>query len=105
MNIPTFLEISRHSPENCPVYNEKVKKMLLPGINQLEGLLKKHGVKMIGGWSVFTEHLTFIVYEAPSFEALQKFEMEWEEITKSSSYMTTEIKSATSMEEAMKMLK
>ncbi|MCP8306493.1 MAG: hypothetical protein H3Z49_05260 [archaeon] len=103
--MPTFLEISRHSPENCPVYNEKVKKMMLPGINKLEGLLKKHGVKMIGGWAVFSEHLTFIVYEAPSLEAFQKFGMEWEEITKSSSYFTSEIKMAISMEEAQRMLK
>ncbi|MCP8311632.1 MAG: hypothetical protein L6M37_01600 [Candidatus Methylarchaceae archaeon HK02M1] len=103
--MPTFLEISRHSPENCPVYNEKFKKMLSAGLDKLEGLLNKHGVKTIGGWTVFTEHLTFVVYEAPSLEAFQKFMMEWEEITKSSSYMTTEIKTAIGMEEAQKMLK
>jgi hypothetical protein len=27
--MPTFLIISRHSPENCPINNEKMKKMTL----------------------------------------------------------------------------
>ena len=103
--MPTFLEISRHSPENCPMFNEKVRKIMKEGFDKLEGILKKHGVKLVGGWTVTPEHLMFAVYEAPSLEAFYKLGMEWQEITGAGAYFTSEIKIATSFEEAMKMLK
>ncbi|MCP8304518.1 MAG: hypothetical protein H3Z50_03490 [archaeon] len=103
--MPTFLEISRHSPENCPIYNEKVRKIMMEGFDKLEGLLKKHRVKMVGGWAVTTEHLMIMVYDAPSLEAFEKLGMEWEEITGAGAYFTCEIKLAYSLEEAMKMIK
>ncbi len=55
----TFLLIHRSSPENSPVYNEKSRKMVLELVDKFEELLKKHGVKMIGGWVVPSEHLIF----------------------------------------------
>ena len=101
----TFIEITRHSPENCPMYNEKVRKIMFQGFNRLEELLKKYGVKMIGGWAVSTEHLMFAVYEAPSLEAFEKLGMEWEKITRAGAFFTCEIKLANNLEEMMKMLK
>jgi len=102
--MPTFLLISRHSPENCPMFNEKARKMILQLVNKMEELLKKHGVKMVGGWAVHSEHLMFWVYEAPSLEAFQKLGME-PELLAWYAYNTCEVKSAISSEEAMKMLK
>jgi len=102
--MPTFLIISRHSPENCPLNNEKMKAMTLELPGKLGGLEKKHGVKRVGAWTVIPEHLLVWVYEAPSSEALQKFSME-PELLKWMAFNTSEIKLAMSLEESMKLLK
>jgi hypothetical protein len=102
--MPTFLMISRHSPENCPLNNEKMKAMTLALPGKLGRLEKKHGVKRVGVWTVITEHLLVWVYEAPSSDALQKFSME-PEIVKWMAWNTSEIKLAMSLEESMKLLK
>jgi len=86
------------------MFNEKARKMTLQLANKMEGLLKKHGVKMVGFWQVPMEHLLFEVYEAPSYEAFQKLGRE-PEILAWSAYNTVEMKSAISAEEAMKMLR
>ena len=40
--MPTFLMISRHSPENCPINNEKMKKITLELPEKMSALEKKH---------------------------------------------------------------
>ena len=104
VTMPTFLIISRHSPENCPLNNEKMKFMTLELPGKLGGLEKKHGVNRVGAWTVIPEHLLVWVYEAPSSEALQKFSME-PELLKWMAFNTSEIKLAMSLEESMKLLK
>jgi hypothetical protein len=99
-----FLIISRHSAENCPLNNEKMKSMTLALPDKLGGLEKKHGVTRVGAWTVIPEHLLVWVYEAPSSEALQNFSME-PEIVKWMAWNTSEIKLAMSFEESMKLLK
>jgi hypothetical protein len=73
--MPIFLVISRHSPENCPMFNEKTRKVYIEYLSKIDGLLKKHGIKNLGGWGVYTEHLTVGVMEAPSLDAVQKCSM------------------------------
>ncbi|MFH1327327.1 MAG: DUF3303 family protein [Candidatus Bathyarchaeota archaeon] len=102
--MPTFLVIQRHSPENCPRHNEKTRKIRLEFMDKAEAIMKKHGVKMVGGWVVHAEHLTVAVFEAPSLEAFQKCAMEPEH-EKMSAYNTMEVKLAMSIEEATKILK
>ena len=85
------------------MFNEKARKVSLQLVNKMEGLLKKHGVKMVGLWQVPTEHLIFEVYEAPSLEAFQKLGRE-PEIQAWYAYNTTEMKIALSAEEAAQML-
>ena len=102
--MPTFLMISRHSPENCPMNNEKMKKLTLELPGKLGGLEKKHGIKRVGAWTVIPEHLLVWVYEAPSSESLQEFSME-PEMVKWMAWNTSEIKLAMSLEESMKLLK
>ena len=99
-----FLIISRHSAENCPLNNEKMKSMTLALPDKLGGLEKKHGVKRVGAWTVIPEHLLVWVYEAQSSEALQNFSME-PEIVKWMAWNTSEIKLAMSFEESLKLLK
>jgi tyrosyl-tRNA synthetase len=101
--MPTFLSIARHSPENCDWFNEKSRKVTLELIGKLDKLLKKHGCKMLGAWSVEpSEHLGLWVIEAPTLEAFQKFGME-PEVLAASAYCTIETKIVTSLEEETKL--
>jgi hypothetical protein len=102
--MPIFLMISRHSPENCPAFNEKARKIWTEYLVKLDGILKKHGMKNLGACNVHTEHLGLMMLEAPSLEAFNKYEME-PEVLALSAVETYEVKSAIGMEEAMKMLK
>jgi len=102
--MPTFLVVSRHSPENCPMVNEKLKKMTVALVGKLDKLAKKHKVKVVGMWNVASEHLSVRVFEAPSLEAFLKFRME-PELRKFNAHSTNEVKVAMSLKESMKMLK
>lgn len=99
-----FLQISRHSPESCPMHNEKAKKTFVNLMAKMERLRKKYRIKMVGSWTAMPQHLIVSVYEAPSLEALMKFSME-PEIMAWMSYHTTETMPIKTVEEAMKMLK
>jgi hypothetical protein len=102
--MPIFLLIGRHSPENCPMFNEKARKVWTEYFSKEDGLLKKHGVKSLGSWIVGTEHLSVGVFEAPSLDAFEKLGME-PQVLALTAYMTYEIKLALSMEEVAKMLR
>jgi hypothetical protein len=65
------LMISRHAAADCPMNNETTRKVMLEGMAKLPELAKKHGVTILGAWTVHSEHLTVQVSEAPTYEALQ----------------------------------
>jgi hypothetical protein len=94
----TFLSVARHTPEMCALYNEKSAKVYMEFMNKQQELEAKHGVKMVGGWNVPSEHLTVQVFEAPTFEAMQAYSME-PEVMKLSNVDTAEIKVAYTLEE------
>jgi hypothetical protein len=73
--MPTFMTIARHSPESCPMRNEKGRKLVLDVTTKMESVTKKYGVKMLGMWSDPREHLIVSIYESPSLEAFQKLSM------------------------------
>ncbi len=102
--MPIFLLISRHSPESCPLFNEKARKVYMEYFSKLDGLLKKHGIKSLANCTVPSEHLSVVVFEAPSVEAFNKLGME-PEILAISAYETYEVKSAVGGEEVVKMLR
>jgi hypothetical protein len=99
----TFLLIYRHTPENCAFVNARSAKIYAEAMSKLKEFEAKHGVKMVGGWNVATEHLSVQVFEAPNFEAFQAMSMEPENMALSS-VDTIEIKQAMSFEEAMQMV-
>ena len=102
--MPTFLMISRHTPENCPMYNEKAKKVYLDFWDNRDKTMKKHGVKMLGAYVANVEHLLIFVFEAPSYEVFQKCSIE-PEIVALNAYSSNELIIASTMEDAMKMFK
>jgi uncharacterized protein with GYD domain len=95
--------IERHSPENCPMFNEKTRKIMMASNDKFDKLAKKYGVKMIGSWAVPNEHLGFDVFEAPSLEAVTKLMME-PALMALGAFETCEIKAAFSSEELTKMM-
>jgi len=102
--MPTFLLISRHTPENCPMNNEKKRKANLAYFAKWDAWSKKYKVKMVGAWSVSDEHVAFLVVEAPSLEAFQKLRME-PEARAVAATETIEIKMVINKEEILKMLR
>jgi len=101
--MPTFLMFSRHSPENCPAFNERARKAQKELFSKLDELLKKHGGKRIGAWVVTSEHLAVGVFDIPSLEAFQKLSNE-PEIVALGAFETTEYKVALSLEEVQQNL-
>lgn len=90
--MPTQIVFMRFSPENDPMFNEKSRKALIEYMSKREALLKKHGVKSLGSWTVPGEHLTISVLEG-SLDAMNKLSMEPEYIALNA-YSTIEMKVA-----------
>jgi 4-hydroxy-3-methylbut-2-en-1-yl diphosphate synthase IspG/GcpE len=101
--VPTFLVISRDSPAECAMHNEKAAKIGVNWMSKHEELEAKHGVKMVGSWSVMPEHLNVLVFEAPSYEAMDAYGME-PEVLAQSMWNTMEFKVAMTLEESAKMM-
>jgi len=99
-----FLQISKHSPESCPIHNEKTKKALADLMAKMGPLTKKHGIRLVGSWTSTPEHLIVSVYDVPNMEALMKFSME-PEVMNWLAYNTTETRPVMTLEEVMKLLK
>jgi hypothetical protein len=101
--MPTFVVLSRHSPESCPMHNEKTAKIAADWMSKQEELNAKHGVKMVGSWHVHPEHLVFEVFEAPSYEAMDACLME-PEVMAMNTFCTNEVKVAMTFEEVNRMM-
>ncbi len=71
-----FLSIIRHGAAECAAHNEYYRKATLEAASQMEELAKKHGVKIVGYWSVHQKHFQVVVYDVPNYEALAAFAME-----------------------------
>jgi uncharacterized protein with GYD domain len=95
--------IEKHSPENCPIFNEKTRKIMTECNDKFDRLAKRYGVKIIGSWTVPNEHIGFTVFEAPSLEAITKLMME-PAIMALGAFETTELKATFNAEELVKMM-
>ena len=73
--MPVCLCISKHAPENCPAFSPKHRKSTLELLEKMDALAKKHGIKMLGSWTDFPEHIIYWVIEG-SFDAMMKLQME-----------------------------
>jgi hypothetical protein len=100
--MPLFLQFLQHSPENCPLNNEKVRKIGLTFMSKHDQLLKKHGIKTVGAWHSAEDHVYVIVSDVPNIEAWQKFMME-PEVLNFMAYHTGHTRLVTTMDETAKM--
>ena len=101
--MPTFLIMSRHSPENCPMFNEKTRKTYFEYAAKLPEIMQKHGVKLIGSWTAPTEHFNLAIFEGPNSDVVNKVLME-PEVMALSAFETYEIKRVLGMEESAEFL-
>ena len=99
-----FLLIEKHSPENCPMFNVKARKVLMEVNEKADALMKKHKVKLLASAEVPNEHSSYEIYEAPSFEDFDGLGME-PAIIAMGEFATMEIKPAMSSEEVTQMFK
>jgi hypothetical protein len=83
--------------------NEKSLKVVSEIASKQDELAAKHGIKIVGGWQVHSEHLVIQVFEAPSFDAFQAYSME-PEMMNVMNLMTTEVKVAMTLEETWQMM-
>jgi hypothetical protein len=63
------MQISRHTPENCPAFNKESKKTMLTMMPVVDTLTAKHGVKVVGMWTDLGAHTFYAVYQTPSMDA------------------------------------
>lgn len=96
----TVLVIGRHTAESCAIFNERSQKLTAAWYSKKAELEAKHGVKELVAVAVTPEHLTVEVLQAPSFEALQAFFNEPENVAMAS-WQTMEMKVAETLEEIM----
>jgi hypothetical protein len=96
-----FLQISKHAPESCPVNNEKSMKAWRALHAKWEQLIKKHGVKLIGGWHDTMNHRFVIVWDG-SFEKMMELSME-PEMMAFGAIHNNEFVPVTTLEESVKL--
>ena len=68
-----FVVISSHTPDQCPISNEKARKAFGADPAPMMALGQKLGVRPIIGPLISAEHRTFVVMEAPRVEAVREF--------------------------------
>jgi hypothetical protein len=101
--MPVFIMTSQHTAESCPIHNEKERKWYLEAFPKIEELTQKHGIKTLAACVVMPEHMTYMIFEVPSADLIQKLMAEPFMLQFLAKQMS-EIKPAMSMEESMKML-
>ena len=101
--MPAFLVISQHAPESCWMFNEKTRQIHLDLVRNLDSLLKKNNVTLLGCWFDLPGHTLYEVYDAPDAGAVQRMSME-PEIMRWASFNTMKIVSVSSMNEVMGLL-
>lgn len=67
-----ILQISRHSPESCMLFNEQSRNMTVKLLKGMEKLLPKHGIKLLSSWNDMAAHEIFNIYEAPNMESFME---------------------------------
>jgi len=92
-----FVIIARHSPENCPTSNAKIRQLMKEGGAQVPEIAKKLGVKIITTNVFGPDHELLLVVEANGIEPVREFVMQSRLIQ----WNTTAIHATWTMEEAL----
>ena len=100
----TFLMIMKDTPQTCPLFNAQSAKAYSDWLAKLPDINKKYGIRHLASCTVIQgEHVSTIIVEAPSLEAVQRATMEPEYFALYK-FGTIEIQPALSGEETVKLM-
>jgi hypothetical protein len=85
------------------MFNEKTRQIHVNLLNNLESLMKKYQITMLGAWFALSEHTLYEVFNAPTLEAFQKMAME-PELLQWSAFNTMEIKLVATVDDVKRLL-
>ncbi len=68
-----FHVTATHSEDNCPGYNLELIPTVVKGLKAREEIARKHGVKLLGGWSAAPDHTFFFIVDANSSHDIDMF--------------------------------
>ena len=71
-----FVLLGVHSAEVCPTSNSTTRDLMLETAPEIPGIAERAGVKIVAGPYVNREHMTVVVLEADSAEAVDQFVLE-----------------------------
>lgn len=71
--MPQYAAIGSHPPDNCPMTNKAVRAFAKKTYAQLPELSKRYGVKVLSDIHLDPGHKAFMLFEAPSAEAVRDF--------------------------------
>jgi len=99
-----FMQIIKHAPETCPVYEPKYRKHAIDFCENVESIAAKHGVKLVGAWNDHPGHILWLVYEAPGMDAIMGLMME-PLLTAGFAFNTVEFKPVFTLKETLDLIK
>lgn len=70
--------ILTHGPETCPASHPNMQEKCGTSLMQLKGGSAKHGVTIQGFWANPSEHIFFVVADAPNAHAINTLTSELE---------------------------
>lgn len=68
-----FVLLGEHSAEVCPTSNAKTRDLMLQTAPEIPGIAERTGVKIVAGPYVNREHVTVVVVEADTADAVDAF--------------------------------
>lgn len=74
--MPMFALDMVHSPEMCPMYNDKVRKKLKEQSSKMKEIAANLDVKILISVNSAVDHTILMVVEAPSIQSVEHFVME-----------------------------
>jgi hypothetical protein len=98
------MQISKHSPESRPMYEDKYRDLAVNGLEKWESLAAKHKVKVVGIWVDHPGHTLYAVYDTPSMDTLVGLSME-PEMMAALAFQTSEMKPVFTGKEVAALLK
>ncbi|HEV2389055.1 MAG TPA: hypothetical protein VGS20_17575 [Candidatus Acidoferrales bacterium] len=92
-----FVISARHSPENCPTSNAKIRQLMKQGAKEIPEVAKRLGVKIITLNVYGPDHEVLAVVEASGIEPVRDFVMQ----SRLVQWNTVSVHATWSMEEAL----
>jgi uncharacterized protein with GYD domain len=71
-----IMQVTKHPPQTCPVYDPKFRAVTVAWYEKVEAMCAKYGVKFHGSYTNHGAHTVYVLYEAPTMEAVMGMMME-----------------------------